>query len=73
MADLQITSNTEVVEMALARSTFGSIPQRLESIELAERLSSLPDYLSVAIATRKSVLMRLDSRLTEAGSHLDKA
>jgi len=73
MADLQITFNTEVAEMALALSRFGSIPQRLESIELAERLSSLPDYLSVAIATRKSVLMRLDGRLTEARSHLDKA
>lgn len=73
MADLQIPSNTELAEMALALSRFSTIPQRFESIELAERLSSLPDYLSVAIATRKSVLMRLDGELDEARLYLEGA
>lgn len=71
MADLRMPSNTDIADMTLALSRFGTIPQRLEAIELAERLSSLPNYLSVAIATRKSVLLRLDGKLNEAQLYLE--
>jgi len=68
--DLTTLPSDELAEALIALSKFGPAKERFDAIALAEGLTQLCDHLLVAIASRKSVLIRLEGRISESLSHI---
>jgi tetratricopeptide (TPR) repeat protein len=59
-----------LAEALVAISKFGTAAERLHAIAIAESLPSVCNHLLVAIATRKSVLLRLEGKISESLTHI---
>ena len=71
--DLGSVPCDELAEALVALSKFGTAAERFHAIAKAESLPQVCDHLLVAIATRKSILLRLEGNILESLAHIQSA